>query len=135
MKQNLIYALTLLFISLLGYIIWSATTEHPSIFFRVINQVPYGDKLSHFLLVGLLTLLVNLSFRNRQISIGSRAWLLGSLLVLVLVTLEELSQSLIPSREMDPLDLWANYLGVFVFGHLAKLMTSRPVEIKTPASP
>jgi hypothetical protein len=134
MKQNLIYTATLLLIGLLGYIIWSATTEHPSIFFRIINQAPYGDKLSHFLLVGLLTLLVNLSFRNRRISIGSRKWLLGSVLVLIVITLEELSQSLIPSRELDAMDLLANYLGVLVFGHVAKYLVPRAVPVETPAT-
>ena len=134
MKQNLIYTATLLFIGLLSYIIWSATTEHPSIFFRIINQVPWGDKLSHFLLVGLLTLLVNLSFRNRRISIGSRTWLLGSVLVLIVITLEELSQSLIPSRNLDAMDLLANYLGVFVFGQVAKYLVPRPVLVETPAT-
>ena len=134
MKQNLIYTATLLFIGLLSYIIWSATTEHPSIFFRIINQVPWGDKLSHFLLVGLLTLLVNLSFRNRRISIGSRTWLLGSVLVLIVITLEELSQSLIPSRNLEAMDLLANYLGVFVFGQVAKYLVPRPVLVETPAT-
>lgn len=134
MKQNTIYAVTLLFIGLLGYVIWSATTEHPSIFFRIINQVPYGDKLSHFFLVGLLTLLINLSFQNKKISIRSRKWLLGSVLVLIVVTLEELSQALIPSRNMDPLDLVANFIGVFVFGLLAKYILPRPVSAESPVA-
>ena len=132
MTQKLIYSATLLLIGLLGYVIWSATTEHPSIFFRIIDQAPWGDKLSHFLLVGLLTLLVNLSFRNRRISIGSRAWLLGSVLVMIVITLEELSQSLIPSRELDAMDLLANYLGVIVFGYVAKVLMPEPVAGEPP---
>ena len=134
MKQYTIYSATLLLMGLLGYIIWSATTEHPSIFFRIINQVPYGDKLSHFSLVGLLTLLTNLSFRNRKIAIGSRTWLLGSVLLLIVVTLEELSQALFPSRNLDPMDLVANYLGIFVFGQLAKLTMFGPVQIEPPTA-
>ena len=127
MKQNLIYAATLSFIGLLAYIVWSAATASRSKLFEIINSVPLGDKLSHFLLVGLLTLLVNLSLRNRRITIASRDWLLGSLVVLVVVTLEELSQHFIPNRELDPLDLLANYLGVLVFGQFAKLLMPRQV--------
>ncbi len=134
MKQYLIYATTLAFVCLLGYIIWTATTEQPSAFFRMINSVPFGDKISHFLLVGLLTLLVNLSLRNQQVLIGPRKWLLGSMLVVVLITGEELSQALIPSRSLDAFDLLANYAGVFVFGYVAKYLTQQPAALKNHAT-
>ncbi len=85
----------------------------------LLYNFPYGDKVGHFLLMGLLAFLVNLSLSRRKVRILSRPVLLGSLIVTVLVTLEELSQGLFASRSASLGDLGASYLGIAFFSYLA----------------
>ena len=80
---------------------------------------PYGDKIGHFFLMGLFALLVNLSLNMRKISVFSVSILLGSLIVIILSTVEEFSQSFFPSRTASFIDLAASYLGIFFIGNLA----------------
>jgi polysaccharide biosynthesis protein VpsQ len=80
---------------------------------------PYGDKIGHFLLMGLFAFLVNLSLNMRKISVFSASILLGSLIVVILATVEEFSQSFFPSRTASIIDLAASYLGIFIIGNLS----------------
>ncbi len=112
--SNLLKVITILFFLFIVWIIFSADTGQANIFFDIVNTVPHGDKLGHFFLFGLLTLLLNLvlnfkSFRNWKMTP------LGSILVFVFVTIEELSQAFFPNRTMDINDFIANVLGILVF--------------------
>ena len=80
--------------------------------------LPYGDKIAHFILMGIFCLLANYSLNNRTILILSKNILLGSLIVIVLVTLEEISQSFFPSRTASVFDLASSYLGIFIIGNI-----------------
>jgi VanZ family protein len=84
-----------------------------------IYTIPFGDKAGHFILTGLLSLLVNLTLSGRKISFASRDFLLGSLLVGAVVTIEELTQVFFPTRNASLTDLVASYLGIWIFGRLA----------------
>ncbi len=80
--------------------------------FRVVKSIPYGDKVIHALLFGLLAYLANraLGFRHLQFR-----WLqIGSLGVLVLALGEELTQGLNPHRSLDALDAAADIGGVAI---------------------
>jgi len=75
-------------------------------------MIPYGDKVGHLGLFGLLTLLANLSSKCRGFS-GRRFniyW--GSFYVLTFVTLEELSQRFLPTRTLDIYDNGADLIGI-----------------------
>ena len=98
------------------------------------QRLPYDDKLAHFFLVGALALLVNLSLSLSQVTIRKIKILKGSLVLLVLVTLEEFSQMLFPARSFSWFDLFANYAGILCFGRAAiYLMTNRAaIETKIP---
>lgn len=87
--------------------------------------IPYGDKLGHFVLMGSLSLLVNLSFLAKRISIGGRQVLVGSMLVAILVTAEELSQGLFVNRTMDVYDWIADMIGIVLAGQLALRIVGR----------
>jgi hypothetical protein len=80
---------------------------------------PYGDKVGHFFLMGLFSFLVNMSLNMRKVSVFSVSILLGSLIVVILTTVEEFSQSFFPSRTASFFDLAASYLGIFVIGNLS----------------
>jgi polysaccharide biosynthesis protein VpsQ len=95
-------------------------------FIGAIYDFPYGDKVGHFLLFGLLSLVVNLAvFEARPQAEKVRlAW--GTSIVLALmIGAEEVSQRWIPSRTFSLLDLAASYLGVTVFACMAVLMQKR----------
>lgn len=117
--------LTGIYILLLGAIIFCADQVGYQYLFGFIRAIPGGDKLGHFILMGLFAFLLNISLSCRSIGIAGRPSLLGSVIVITLITLEELSQSLIPYRSFDLSDLTADYLGVFVFGRAARLYSRK----------
>lgn len=94
--------------------------------FAGVRALPLGDKLGHFLLMGILSLLVNLSLGCRRVRLGPARVLAGSLAVMLLVTAEEFSQLYVASRSFDPLDLLFDAAGILIFGQLAHLIASRP---------
>jgi len=84
-----------------------------------VGKIPWGDKLAHFLLVGTLSLLVNLASGAATLSLGRVRVLIGSLALVVLATLEESTQLAVRFRTFSFSDLAANYLGIIVFGQVA----------------
>jgi hypothetical protein len=77
-----------------------------------LTDIPGGDKLGHLGLVSTLTLLLNLALRGRRAPGKLSRIMLGSLLAATIMTLEELSQAMIPSRSLDLFDGLANLAGV-----------------------
>ncbi|MGE0058484.1 MAG: VanZ family protein [Dehalococcoidia bacterium] len=80
---------------------------------------PYGDKIGHIGLYGVLTLLVNLAVSQIRGRSSTRSVLTVSTIMLALVSLEELSQLLFPARTVDWRDLAASYIGVSYFACLS----------------
>jgi polysaccharide biosynthesis protein VpsQ len=79
---------------------------------KIMYAFSWGDKVGHFILMGVLTFLVNLSISAKKIKLFSRPVFLGSLLVALAVVLEELSQIFISTRSFSLLDLSADFLGI-----------------------
>lgn len=105
-------------IAIIGLIV-AADTGHLG-FLGVVYDFPYGDKVGHFLVFGLMTLLANLAaFEWRPDSRPLELTLKTSGVLALLIGLEELSQRWLPSRTSSLLDLVASYLGVAVFAWLA----------------
>ncbi len=91
----------------------SVWTEHFS------TRLPYDDKIAHFFIMGILSLLVNLSLGMSQISFKNIKCLKGSLLAFAFILLEEGSQMLFPTRSFSWGDLLCGYAGVVCFGQAA----------------
>ncbi len=91
--------------------------------FAAVRALPFGDKASHFLLMGLLSLLVNLCLSGRSTELGRVRVLTGSLIVFVVVAAEEFSQLFLRYRSFDLIDLLCDGLGIFLFGRLACFLT------------
>jgi len=91
-----------------------------------IYEFPYGDKAGHFILYGILTLLIDLAlFRSfPDQSPGQLAVRIGLVLALV-IGLEEFSQRYFSSRTSDLVDLMFSYLGVAFFSWLAVKIKNR----------
>jgi VanZ family protein len=87
---------------------------------QTINRIPLGDKAGHFILYGILTLLINLTlFRSIPFQSRTRIAVIIGLILALLIGLEEFSQRNFPSRTFSLGDLTASYLGVIFFSWLA----------------
>jgi len=107
--------LPLSFFIFIGYIIFLADTADHNFAFRLVGHVPYGDKVAHAILYGVMAWLLNygLKFKTAQFNMQ-----IGSIIVLTFATLEEFSQYFIPSRTFDMGDLLADFVGVVLFSFL-----------------
>jgi VanZ family protein len=119
MKKWLLVSTLLFSLFIIAIIVCANLNRFPRLL-EPVSDFPGGDKLGHFILFGILSFLLNKSalilFPKRN---PVRLILTVSLLLFILIGLEERSQSLFPSRTMDLIDLFASYLGVFVFAWLA----------------
>lgn len=107
--------LTILFTAFILLIIVLADTDRLGIL-RLINQLPLGDKIGHFVLYGILALLINLTlFRSLPSWSRAKLALISGLILAILIGLEEFSQQWFASRTFSLSDLTASYLGVILF--------------------
>ncbi len=106
-------------------IIVIADRGHADLFWNLVGRVPCGDKLGHLGLVGTLSFLLNLLLEGRRAPGRWSPMMLGSLLLLVFMTLEEASQAFIPHRSFDLLDGLANIIGVFCGEGLVRMLPVR----------
>jgi len=85
-----------------------------------INKIPYGDKAGHFILYGILTLLIDLALiRSHPHLNRSMVVFRVALILAILIGLEEFSQRYFPDRTFDLVDLTFSYLGVAFFSWVA----------------
>ncbi|GGP79912.1 VanZ family protein [Shewanella ulleungensis] len=109
------------------WIIYLANTGGGSIFFELIRYIPYGDKVGHMLLFGLLTFVANLALQSRHFLLGRIPLYYGAVLVSIFVLSEEISQGFIPSRTLDIIDLIADAVGITLFSYLS-CVTQRYID-------
>lgn len=95
----------------------------------VINQTFLLDKAIHFVMFGLLALLANATLLHRSRTRAIAAIATGSMIVLILSSLEEFSNGFVAYRTCSLADLAANYLGILCLGilPLAAWLRQRPV--------
>ncbi|MEP6902396.1 MAG: VanZ family protein [Actinomycetota bacterium] len=117
--------LLVVYVFVLAVIIFLADRKGTRYMLNFVGNIPYGDKLGHFCLMGGFSFLLNLVLDARTVSAGKLNYLLGSLIVLVIVTLEEFSQIFISGRTFDWSDLFFDYLGIFLLGELARFICRR----------
>jgi VanZ family protein len=112
--------LTALFALLILLIVIGADADRLPRLVQYVYDFPGGDKAGHFFLFGILSFLLNKSalnlFPERD---PARLVPTVSLLLAILIGLEEWSQALFPARTMSLLDLTASYVGVIFFALLA----------------
>ena len=117
--------LTILFGLFIILIIVLADTGNLGIL-QLVNRIPLGDKAGHFILYGILTLLVNLTFfRSAPAQGRRRIAVIGGLILALLIGLEEFSQQNFSNRTFSLSDLTASYLGVIFFSWLALRLKSK----------
>lgn len=113
MKPHRVLALAAA-LGFIGFFIWIITIADAGNgkpwWDAIIGGVPYGDKLGHLCLVSMLSFLCNLAFPSRRLWVVS----LTTLVLLSLLTLEELSQGFIHTRTLDFFDWLADLAGLAI---------------------
>jgi VanZ family protein len=112
-------------LSFFGFILWIiylANTGQHSVFFELVARIPYGDKLGHFCLFGVLTLAANFTFKLKSFQWLSVKVYLGSICVCIFVVIEEFSQFFINTRTLDAVDLSADFIGILFFNIVTKYL-------------
>jgi VanZ family protein len=111
--------ITILFVLFIILMIALADTGNLGIL-KLVNRLPYGDKAGHFILYGLLTLLIDLTvFRSTPLRNPKLVAMISGLVLALLIGLEEFSQQYFAERTFSVRDLIASYLGVIFFSWLA----------------
>jgi VanZ family protein len=81
---------------------------------------PYGDKVGHFILFGLLDFFLTRAFlSSHSTRPRGRVTVLTGLILALFIFLEEWSQQFFVTRTFDMFDLLASYLGVVIGGWAA----------------
>ncbi len=120
--------ITILFAFLIAAIIILADTDNLG-FLKFVYDFPYGDKVGHFILYGILSFLLNLTFLHSHLSRSSKKIVITVTLLLALaIGLEEWSQNFFPKRSPDWLDLTFSYLGVALGAWLAYKKSPLPIS-------
>jgi hypothetical protein len=105
----------LLFFSFIGWIIFQANSGSKNIFFDLVDLIPYGDKLGHFILYGTLSILTTIAFNYKYLLVISYRLPIGAIIVLVIAIVEEVSQIFLSNRTFDMVDISADIAGIFIF--------------------
>ena len=114
--------LAILFALLIVVIIVLADTGNLGVL-GFINEIPNSDKAGHFLLFGILALLLNLTFIRSLPNRDPRLVALSiGLILTLLIGAEEYSQQFFNSRTFSLLDLAFSYIGVIFFSWVALRM-------------
>ena len=75
----------------------------------VIYEVPYADKVAHVVLLGGLTIALDVLFRQPRMAAGIPT---VAVVLLLIASVEECLQAFVPTRTFDLLDLACNYAGI-----------------------
>ncbi|OBT11987.1 hypothetical protein A9267_02960 [Shewanella sp. UCD-FRSSP16_17] len=99
----------------IGWIIYQANTGGNNIFFDLVRVVPYGDKVGHMMLFGMLTSLALIASRAAYFYLFDRKIYYAIVAISTLVFIEEVSQGFIATRTFDIGDLTADAVGITLF--------------------
>lgn len=116
--QKLLFLFACGFFIFILWVIYMANTGQSSVFFELVSLIPYGDKVGHFMLFGILTLTANIGLQFKALSFGKLQVFWGATFVLIFAGLEELSQHFSSRRTLDLSDFIADVAGIALFSLL-----------------
>lgn len=105
-----------LYIVMIGVIIFLANTGRLGPIAELIRQNPYGDAVMHAVLMGFLLIAVNAMLSGREVRIGTVSLLWATILVVLFVVSEETTQLYLANRTFSLIDLGADFIGIGVAG-------------------
>lgn len=95
-------------------VILADTDNFPYLIWKIYS-FPFGDKLGHLFLLGLLSYVLNWNaIDSRPVPEHAAAIWRVSLILGVVATLEEISQQFFPDRTLSLLDVTFSYLGILL---------------------
>src|SRR5689334_4209816 len=98
MKNVRMKIFLVVYILILAFITSLADRNGTPYMLNFVGNIPYGDKLGHFLLIGGFSFPLNMVSNARVVRLWKFRYLLGSVIVLAVVTIEELSQMFVAGR-------------------------------------
>ena len=119
------YIPSLLFFAFICFIIVMADTNHKLGLMKIIEGVPFGDKVGHFMLFGFLAGLINVALRFRRLKIRSFDINMAGVLVLCFAIAEEFTQLAFANRTFELADMLSDVLGVWGFVVLSEWLWRR----------
>ena len=122
----------LLFFLFICYVIYTADRDHDNWLLRLPGAVPFGDKVGHFLLYGIMGWLANIGLNHRAINVRKRKLPTGSLLVVGFAIVEEFTQLAFPSRTFDWADMLCDILGISLFSGRILFQRVTPTPYSDP---
>lgn len=134
MTRKWLVVASVAYAALIAGIVATANIGGTHAMFGAIGAFPYGDKLAHFVLVGVLALLVDLGWR-RDLRLGRVRLAWAAVAIAAVALVEELTQIALPTRTFDVGDLSANWLGIVTFVGAGRwLRASRQPEEPRPSA-
>ena len=120
--RRLVQSLALSYSLLIVYVIYLSNLGLRGVMFKIVHIIPFGDHGAHFLLIGLLTLLIGASAKWQTWRLLSVDMLSSSWILFFVMGLEEALQNFCVNRSPELYDLLGNCLGVIVFDWIAQLV-------------
>lgn len=109
---------SVLFFGFILGIIYDADLDRDNVLIRLVHGIPFGDKICHFLLYGVMALLLNYALGFKNVVLMGRTFLLGSVIILTFAIAEEFTQLAFESRTFDLLDMAGDIAGVYLISAL-----------------
>jgi len=131
-KKSLVLML-ISFTSFLAVVIFLRNNNLANSFFSLFAVVPYYDKISHFVLMGILAFLAVMSISPLLSYSRTKSTLIVLGTVLTLVAIEEYSQLFIATRTFSLADFVCDFFGVAIFGSIGHLSIDKRQESKNKA--
>lgn len=104
-------------VGFIGFFIWIvgiANSGNGALWWSFLDRIPFGDKVGHLVLIGTMSFLCNLAFPSRKMGLFRRSVTLTTLILFVLLSMEELSQAFIETRHLDVFDWLADLAGLAI---------------------
>jgi polysaccharide biosynthesis protein VpsQ len=100
--------------------------------FKFVYAIPGRDKVGHLLLLAMLSFLINGAIPSQQYGWRSVSIFKGSIVIFIIMVLEETSQLFFPGRTFSWKDMLANTCGIAIGDRLAYLFQRYRIQ-KTAA--
>lgn len=118
----------ILFLIFFLYVIYSANQGTLPFIIRRLYMFPGGDKVGHFILLGISSFFANQLLHPRHFLVFGKVFFVGTLILLLAITAEEISQIFIANRTFDVIDLSFSYLGI-IAGDIAVRLLKRKQDV------
>ena len=117
--------LAVFFTLFIAFIVIEANSGRMPAFIKQLYDFPGGDLAGHFILMGIMSFLIVSAFASGRGVSAPRVVIRASLVIAILVAIEEISQLFLANRTFSWLDLGFSQLGIICAGALALFFARR----------